>query len=316
MLISASRRTDIPAFYSEWFFRRLQAGFVLVRNPVDSRTVYRVELTPDVVDGIVFWSKNPAPMFSAYASELRQLRERIPFYFQFTVNGYGPELEPEVPAREQLCATFAALAEEFGRDAVVWRYDPIILTERSSFSEQIRNFTFLVEKLAPCTTECIISFLDLYRKTARNMRHIPFTLPTAAQQLQLAAELAAVAAGYGITLNACCETPELAHAGVGQARCIDPERISRLRGGERLTVRKDRNQRPDCGCAAAIDIGAYNTCRHGCLYCYANASPVSAMRQSSQCDPASPLLCGSLSPDDRLVEQRMSSLIDRQLPLL
>lgn len=315
MLISASRRTDIPAFYSEWFFRRMRAGFVLVRNPVDSHTVYRVALTPEVVDGIVFWSKNPAPMLRAHAAGLRQLREQIPFYIQFTVNGYGPELEPGVPERNQLCTTFAALAKEFGREAVVWRYDPIILTERLSFAEQIRNFTFLAEKLAPCTTECVISFLDLYRKTARNMRHIGFTLPTAAQQLELAAKLAAVAAGYGITLNACCEIPELSHAGVGQARCIDPERISRLRGGEHLTVPKDRNQRPNCGCAAAIDIGAYNTCRHGCLYCYANASPTSAMRQSSQCDPISPLLCGSLSPDDRLIEYRMTSLIDRQLPL-
>lgn len=310
MIISASRRTDIPAYFSDWFFNRLSAGFVLVRNPMNPRQISRVALTPDVVDGFVFWTKNPAPMLDRLS-----LLQDYPFYFQLTLTAYGRDVEAGLPGKgEALVPTFVRLAEAIGPERVIWRYDPIFLSETYTADYHLRWFGQLARRLSPCTRRCTISFIDFYRGTERQMADLNL-LPFPAQaQAELARRLAEIAHGYGLAIDTCAEAMDLSAYGIGHAHCIDGALLSRL-GGVPLAVSPDKNQRPACGCAESIDIGAYNTCRNGCRYCYANYIPSTITANAARHDPHSPLLIGDLADDDRVVERKMASLRIEQLRL-
>lgn len=310
MIVSASRRTDIPARYGEWFFNRIREGFVLVRNPYNFRQVSRIALTPDAVDGIVFWTKNPLPL-------LPRLEELAPYpwYVQFTLTAYGADVEPDLPSKERiLVPVFQRLAKEAGRDRLVWRYDPIFLGGRYTEEYHCRRFRQLAEQLAGSTDTCVVSFLDWYRNTERNMGELAPRVPDGNGQERLLARLEKIAAECGITLAACAETHDFRAVGVGRAHCIDAGRLERI-GGVRLSAKKDPNQRAECGCAAAVDIGTYGTCPNGCRYCYANADGAAARRAAGRHDPASPLLIGQLQEGDVVTERKMPALADRQLSL-
>lgn len=308
MILSVSRRTDVPAFYAPWFFNRLKAGYACARNPMNPRQVSRVSLSPDVVDAIVFWTKNPLPMLG----RLRELSSYM-YYFQFTLTGYGPDVEPGLPSKRQvLVPAFQRLSQAIGPDRVIWRYDPIFLSDTYTPAYHRRAFAALAQALAPFTRTCTISFLDHYRKTERNMAPLSLRPFPPEQQLELAEAMAAIARRHGLQINTCAESLELSHLGIGHARCIDPQLLERLLGCP-LHLPKDKNQRPACGCAPAVDIGAYNTCRHGCRYCYANFSASTVAAQSSRHDPASPLLVGSLLPEDKVVLREGASCRERQL---
>lgn len=310
MIVSASRRTDIPAYYSDWFFRRLQEGDVLVRNPMNARQIWRVSLSRTVVDGIVFWTKNPAPMLE----RLGEL-EAYPFYFHFTLNAYGREVEPNVPAKnEVLVPVFQKLSARVGKERVVWRYDPIFLSDTYSLEYHTRAFEKLARALSGYTEECIVSFLDLYHNTASRMHPLRPIGETAAQQLEILCRFAETGRKYGIKLSTCAEKIDARALGVAPAHCIDRTRLERI-GGFRLSVGKDQNQRPECGCAASVDIGSYHTCPHGCLYCYANAGPAVAKKNFQRHDPSAPLLFGEVGPEDTVKERRMTSCKEIQTSL-
>lgn len=307
MIISASRRTDIPAYYSDWFFNRLREGYVLIRNPMNPHQVSKVILTPETIDSIVFWTKNPIPMLGRL-SEL----EPYPYYFQFTLNAYGKDAEPNLPSKNSvLIPAFQQLSRAVGRERVVWRYDPVFLSEKYTMEYHIRYFRSLAARLGEYTEKCTVSFIDLYTKTVRNTRPLKIQPETHAQQIELMERFAETAETYGLTLDTCAEPADFSSLGVGHAHCIDRERLERI-SGYRLSVGKDVNQRPACGCAASIDIGAYNTCRNGCLYCYANYSFDTVLRNSAAHDPKSPLLFGQLSPDDVVRERVGGSYRDYQ----
>ena len=310
MIISASRRTDIPSYYSEWFFNRLREGYVLVRNPMNFRQVSKIDLSPEVVDGIVFWTKNPAPMMK----RLEEL-EGYNYYFQFTLTAYGPAPPPAPPPKTKvLVPLFRQLSEEIGKEKVIWRYDPIFLNETYTIEYHCNCFERLASELARYTEKCTISFLDFYRKTERNMR--PFHIQPVAvwQQTELAERLAGIAKRYGLGLDTCAESGDFGKFGIGHACCIDKERLERI-GGYKLKVRKDKNQRPECGCAQSIDIGAYHTCKNGCRYCYANYSRISADNNFHRHDPSSPLLSGEIDENDKIKERDVRSLTDGQMTL-
>lgn len=295
MIISASRRTDIPAFYAEWFFKRIHQRTVLVRNPMNFHHISQVDLSPDVVDGIVFWTKNPAPMLP----RLDELRAYT-YYFQFTLNAYGKDVEPHVPSKNEIVIpAFQKLSQRIGKDKVIWRYDPILLNADYSMTYHLRYFQSLAAKLSGYTEKCTISFLNMYKKTERNLRPLAVFAPTADQKTELMQRLAETAKQFGIVCDTCAEEMDFGQWGIGRARCIDNERLGRL-GGYTLFVAKDKNQRPDCGCAASIDIGAYNTCEHGCRYCYANFSTVMVQKNAGVHDRESPLLYGHVGEEDRI----------------
>lgn len=302
MIISASRRTDVPACYSEWFFNRLQAGFVLVRNPWNPRQVSKISLSPEVVDGFVFWTKNPRPMLP----RLKELHA-YPYYFQFTLTPYGRDVEPGLPEKQEvLLPAFRQLSAAVGKERVVWRYDPVFLSNAYTMEYHRKAFADMARQLAGFTETCTVSFLDLYRDTPGKIRPWGITPPDARQQRELLAQFAQTARQAGMVLDTCAE-PETGQAlGVPQAHCIDRARLARI-GGIPLSVERDKHQRPGCGCAASVDIGAYQTCPHGCVYCYATKRVLTAQEHYQQHDPHSPLLFGRLGPQDRVQERRMMS---------
>lgn len=304
MIISASRRTDIPAFYSEWFMRRLHEGYVLVKNPFNTKQISRVSLRPEDVECFVFWTKNAAPMLR-YIDELREL----PCYFQFTITPYGREVEPQLPPKAEVMRTFQRLSEELGAGRVIWRYDPILLTAQHTVEWHMEQFTAMLEQLAPYTDCCVFSFLDMYQKTERNTRALGLEEISREQMEQLAAHMAAACRARGITLQSCSEAIDLSALGIGHGACIDKQRIERVTGYP-IKVKKDATQRGTCGCMKSVDIGAYNTCRHLCRYCYANFNDKLVQAQSEGHDDASPLLTGTIPPGARVSERRVEHLRD------
>lgn len=310
MIISASRRTDISTYYSEWFFNRLREGYVLVRNPMNARQISRISLSPEAVDGIVFWTKNPVPMLS----RLGEL-EPYPYYFQFTLTAYGRDVEPNLPGKNGvLIPAFQELSRMAGRERVVWRYDPIFLSDRYTVEYHCRYFRVLAAKLGEYTEKCTVSFLDFYRSTARNMRSLHIREMTAAQQREMMERFSEIAGEYGLYIDTCSEAISLEDLGVSHASCVDRERLERI-GGYRLNVGRDRNQREECGCAASVDIGAYDTCGNGCLYCYATDSPPRAAERVRAHRPDSPILFGTVGPEDVIREREAVSLREQQLSL-
>lgn len=302
MIISASRRTDIPTYYSEWLFNRLREEYVLVRNPMNTHQIGRISLSPDVVDGLVLWTKNPIPMLG----RLHEL-EKYNFYFQFTLNAYGKDVEPNIPSKnDTIIPAFIQLSKAVGRDRVIWRYDPILLNADYTMEYHCKYFKRLAAKLSEYTEKCTVSFLDLYKNTARNVQPLQIQVETHDQQLDLLSTFSEIAHHYGIYIDTCAEAIELNGLQIPHACCIDKERLERL-GHRQLKVEKDKNQRPECGCVASIDIGAYNTCKNGCLYCYANYSGKTVEANSEKHNPNSPLLFGEVGEDDKVIERKVKS---------
>ena len=307
MIISVSRRTDIPNYYSEWFLNRTKEGFVLVRNPVNFRQISRIRLAPDVVDGIVFWTKNPAPIIS----RLPELDEYM-YYFQFTLTPYGKDIEPNIPEKSRVLAVFKRLSEMIGPDRVIWRYDPILINEKYTVAYHLDAFGRMAEELRNYTRKVTISFVDEnYRGVKLSLRKLalsPFSVET---QVDLASRLAEIARSCGLAIDACAEKIDLQRFGIEHARCIDDRLFEKLLGC-RLNVDRDKNQRPECRCATSIDIGMYNTCFNGCLYCYANYNPKIVARNFAEHNPLSPLLIGEIGIDDRITEREVRSCKDTQ----
>ena len=285
MIVSASRRTDIPAFYMEWMLARLRAGFALVRNPMNPAQVRRVGLTPEEADCIVFWSKNPAPLL-ARIGELESFG--IPFGINFTLNAYRADFEPRLPPVETRLDTFRALAGRIGRRKMTWRYDPILFTPEYDETFHIDRFGRLAQALAGHTERCIVSFLDFYARTVRNTAGKSVCDPPPKDRNRLAAELARIGREYGIEVEACAESGLCLPAGA----CIGSSWVRAI-CGRGIDERKDPGQRPLCNCVRSADIGSVNCCPHGCLYCYANRTPGSARKNAAAYDPASPFLCSS-----------------------
>ena len=292
MILSVSRRTDIPAFYADWFFNRLQEGFVCVRNPMNRCQISKINISPDLIDCIVFWSKNPKPMLN----RLDLLNEYM-YYFQFTINPYNTELELCVPKKESIITTFKQLSDKIGCKRVIWRYDPILLTDIIDISYHLHYFESIAKRLYGYTNTCVISFVDQYKKVQRNLKNTMVREPRANEILNLAMGLVEIAGKYEIKIQSCAEEIELTQLGIFHGRCIDNILIEDLLG-IKLIVSKDKNQRAECGCVQSIDIGEYNTCAHNCLYCYANFNKDLVDRKRMLHDPYSPLLIGNIEATD------------------
>jgi len=272
MIISASYRSDIPAFHGDWFLAALAAGEVAVANPYSQRP-YRVDLRPEAVDGYVFWTRNARPFARALAAVAAQAK---PFVVQYTILGYPRAIDPNVIDPSLAIDNARALAGAYGQRAVVWRYDPILLTPETEAGWHRANFARLADALAGTTDEVVVSFAQLYAKAARNLAKagIAWRVPEPAEQAALIADLGAIAAGRGIALSLCTQ-PDLAAA--PPARCIDAGRLADIAG--RPVAAATKGNRPGCLCAQSRDIGAYDSCVHGCRYCYAVADHEAVQRR-------------------------------------
>lgn len=304
MIISASRRTDIPAFYPEWFRNRLKAGEVLVPNPYNRKKVSRIKLSPDTVDCIAFWTKNPEPLIP-YLREIEDMGYR--YYIQMTITDYEEDIEPGVPCTEESIATFLLLSERIGKRRMDWRFDPILLNEKYTLDYHEEKFATMCQWLHKAATRCIISFVDEY-KDGR------FPEMEREEIEEMAKRLSKIAAEYKLPLYTCAEKTDLSRYGIPHGACIDKKRIRQVTG-YRLDLKKDTGQRPACGCGESIDIGVYDTCLNGCRYCYATGTLESARRKHQQHDPESPLLVGHLRGDEVITDREVRSNLDNQLSL-
>ena len=305
MILSASRRTDIPCYYAEWFFNRIRAGYVLTRNPMNHAQLFRVPLTPDIVDCIVFWTKDAQNMIP-YLSTLDERGYR--YCFQFTLTPYGHDLEPGLRDKAAIQETFCTLSEKIGHERVLWRYDPIVLNDIYDISYRLEQFQIMCRALAPYTCRVTVSFVDLYPKLRTSLiRPI-----TSAEIEILSHHLSGIAQAYGLDICACCESRDLTSYGIRPAACVDRALLSSI-CGEPLDIPRDANQRPGCGCAASIDIGAYDTCPNGCVYCYANHSVAAARRRYAQHDPTSPLLFGNVQEGESIRTRKVRSYCTQQV---
>lgn len=297
MIISASRRTDIPAFYTDWFFHRIRAGFVYVRNPMNPCRISKINLSPEAVDGFVFWTKNPAP----FLSRLKEL-EVYPYYFQFTLTPYDRDIECHLPPKTQLTDTFRQLSEQIGPERIIWRYDPLLLSDTITPEYHWQHFGEIAARLSGYTHQCVISFLDNYTKL--NVRLKSQYIRTLSQEeiYTTVRQLSEIAQYYRIRLQTCAEPYDLSEFGIERGHCIDPS-LFYYHSNCQLPFIKDKNQRPECGCAQSTDIGEYNTCRHQCVYCYANSSPASVQKKAERHFPGSPLLTGEVSEKDIIGER-------------
>lgn len=291
---------------------RLRAGFLLVQNPFNAHKFSRVELAPDKIDAIVFWTKNPKPLLK-HLKEIDAMGYK--YYFQFTLTGYPNQIEPFVPHLNETLSTFKQLSEQIGARKVVWRFDPIVISDITDEKYILSNFEKLTKTLCNYTKRVVISYADFYKKVLKNIdkmtkeHNIKFydinLTPDQIERISL--NISNIAKEHSLEIFSCAEKLNLSHCGINHGKCIDDELISKL-FGLRLDISKDKNQRDECGCVQSKDIGQYNTCTHVCLYCYANNDKTLASKNKDKHDPSKPTLIGNGIPIS-LVEKKQLSFL-------
>jgi DNA repair photolyase len=296
MVISASRRTDIPAFYTEWFMNRVREGVFTSINPFNRTQQKVVSLDPKDVDAIVFWTKYPAPLIK-HLTTLDDLGFR--YYFQFTLNDYPDIFEPKVPPLNERLDGFRRLSDMIGKHKVIWRYDPIILSNRTPLEYHIEKFDFLAGQLASYANRVMISFLDLYGKVLPKLKRLEESQDVRVEDLMnekkrdelfaLMKNVSNVAKRHGLEVYSCAEKIDLDPFSVNHGACIDQNLINKIFDLS-LEAPKDKSQRTDCLCAESIDMGTYNTCRFNCVYCYANHNANASEQNWRRHIPTSPTL--------------------------
>lgn len=304
MIISASRRTDIPAFHAKWMMNRLREGFAYVRNPFNARQVSKVSLARANAEAIVFWTKNAGNMLPCL-DELEGMGYR--YLFQYTLTPYGRNIEPGLDKRRAMEA-FLQLAGWIGKGRVIWRYDPILLTDEWTAEKHVRMFEKMCARMEGATERCVISFVDLYASVRRRAPEI--AAPDEREMRQLAREIAGMARAHGMVPSACAETIDLSSEGIEPRGCIDQRDMESLLGVP-ISAVKDAAQRTACRCIKSVDIGAYDTCAHDCVYCYAKTGKGTA----GACSPESPVLSGVIGENDRITERKEKKIVPGQLSL-
>ena len=305
MIINTGGRTDTVQYYSDWLLRRFAEGSVLVRNPRFPEKVTRYRLDPAVVDCVVFCSKNYEPILPC----LSEITDRFNTYFFYTITAYGRDMEPGVPSVEQGMATLKRLSAQVGCQRVVWRYDPVLLSETYTTAVHARTFERMAAELAPYVSFCVFSFVEPYRKLNRTM---PELLPLLEEERDYMAELlGGIAAHHNLRLRLCGSADDYTRFGVERAGCARLDEMGAA-NGVRFRPHKHKGMRPGCGCMEMRDIGAYNSCPNGCRYCYANADARSAARVCrTRHDPASPMLLGNVRPGDVVTDAEQHSFLVR-----
>jgi len=273
MIISASRRTDIPAFYTEWFMNRIRAGFCTVPNPFNPNQISNISLAPEYVDLFVFWTRNPKPIIP----HLKELNARgFSYYFLYTLIDNPQILDPKSPSPEISLDTFRKLSDLIGPEKIIWRYDPIVLSNVTNIEFHKQRFEFIADKLRGHTFRCIISFVDIYKKIEGRIKRLNnngFILKELndANSSDLLSFLADTAGKNGIEIESCASEIDLSGFGIPAGKCIDDIYIAEI-FGKRLNLKKDPSQRKNCGCVLSKDIGMYDSCLYECQYCYATTS--------------------------------------------
>ena len=296
MILSVSKRTDIPRFYSPWFFNRIKEGFVIIRNPYNYNQVSRIKITPDVVDCIVFWTKDPILMMDKL-----DLIKDYNYYFQFTITPYDKSIEENLRPKKDIINTFIELSKKIGKEKVIWRYDPILISDKYTLEYHKKLFNRMCELLSPYTDKCIISFLDEYKKVSKNVSASSIRYLTQDEMIVFGREFSEIAKKYNLKIDTCAEEIDLSMYGIGHSSCIDKDKIEEITG-YKFDKLKYLNQRSNCMCYESIDIGQYDTCVNNCLYCYATRNYDLALKRFKEHNPDSAILFGEY--DEKLVKEK------------
>ncbi|BEU87938.1 DUF1848 domain-containing protein [Selenomonas sp. TAMA-11512] len=301
MILNTGNRTDIPGFYSTWLYNRIEAGEVLTRNPYNPTYLTRYRLTPDLVDIIIFTTKNPEPMLDRlnFLSAYRT-------FWGITITPYSSDIEPYVPPVNTVIDQVIALSKHIGKRCVHWRYDPICITDKYTIEYHKRAFRNIAEKLSSHIDACVISFIDLYKKTRRNFPEAREV--SREEQHELSAYFSSIAKETGITLRTCLEGEDLRMYGIDTTGCMTKAVLEHAIG-ETLHIPVLSRARDGCDCLLGNDIGTYNTCGHFCRYCYANEDPHLVRHFRARHDPSSPLLIGHVHPGDTIHDAKQESYI-------
>lgn len=305
MILNTGSRTDIPAYYSDWFYNRIKEGYVLSRNPYYPTQITRYLLKPEVIDIMIFCTKNPFPMLDRIS-----LLSGFDMFWFVTITPYGKEMEPHVPPKEQVIVYFQRLSELIGRERVSWRYDPVFVTERYSVDYHIEQFHQMAKVLSEYTNQCVVSFIDLYEKTKRNFAGIRSV--TGEEQEKIIAAFSEIAKENGLQIHLCCENAGLVRENVDADGCMSRTVLEKALGC-RLKVPQKKMARKECSCLLGADIGAYNTCGHGCLYCYANYDMETVVKNRKLHNASSSLLIGEVTKHDVIKQAEQKSWKDGQL---
>lgn len=305
MIINTGMRTDIPAFYSEWFVNRLRDGFVYTRNPYNPIQVTKYRLTPDVVDIIAFCTKNPAPMMP-YMDLLKPYGQ----YWFVTITPYGKEIEPNVPDKKTVMHNFIELSRIVGKDSMGWRYDPIMITDVYSVERHISDFEDMTRMLAGYTNTCVISFIDIYKKVQRNFPQAKTVSKN--DRILLGREFVRIGKKYDMVIRPCAEGAELSEYGADCSGCMTKYTFENAIHGK-LNTPTTKSQRNECACLLGKDIGQYDTCGHLCKYCYANSNVEAVKINMRNHNPKSPFLIGELQPGDVIHDAKQEKWRDDQL---
>ena len=306
MIINTGSRTDIPAFFSKWFFNRIEEGFVCTRNPYNN-DIYKYPLDSKIIDCLCFCTKNPKPMLK----NLDRLNDFNQFWF-VTITPYSRDIEVNVPDFKRVIKSFKELSETLGANKVSWRYDPIFITEKYSIDFHVDMFERMVFELHEYTDDCTISFIDLYQKVLRNFSQAKEV--SKSEQLMIGEEFAKIAKKYDIQMKTCVEGTLLDKFGFDSSGCMTQNVIERAIGNN-LKIPKGKYRTRECDCIFGRDIGVYNTCLHGCKYCYANFSTKLVKMNFRLHNPDSPLLIGNVD-GEKIKEVKEPSYIERQQKLI
>lgn len=327
IIVSVSRRTDIPAFYAEWFMNRVRAGYCLVPNPMNPTQVSCVHLHESRVLAFVFWTRNPRPLMQ-YLDELNSFGFEGRYYFNFTLMNNPRAIDTKGPSRDEAIRTFRELAGRIGAERVIWRYDPIVLSNITPPDFHLEQFKYIAQALEGSTKRCVISLVDNYKKikerfAALKKQGVLITQgrqsdPNKATEVaDMLTEMARLAHTHGMEIQSCAEPYDLSSYSIAHGKCIDDAYMRNVLGIQVPDLKKDAAQREHCGCVESRDIGAYDTCLFGCQYCYATTSFETAAANYRTHDPSSPMLFGQPTEEARSrckdVSPNQSQLKQKQL---
>lgn len=305
MIINTGGRTDTVQYYSEWLLRRFEEGYALSRNPLFPHKVSRLELSPDVVDCVVFCSKNYRPILP----RLREMTDRFNSYCYYTITAYGRDVEPGVPSIEESIQTLKELSSIVGKQRVAWRYDPVLLTKAYTVERHLETFDYMAARLTPHVDRCIFSFVEIYEKVKFNMPEL--VMLTEEHIEELARGFGEIAARYGLHLQTCGTNGDFSRFGIHPSGCMTLDVLGQANGVKFRNL-KHKGMRHGCHCMEARDIGAYDSCPNGCKYCYANKDPRKAAENFKLHDPTSLLLLGHVGPDDVITQSAQRSFLEKE----
>ena len=303
MIINTGSRTDTVQYYSDWLLKRFEEGFVYSRNPLFPNIVTRYELNPNILDCVVFCSKNYEPILD----RLTEITDKFNTYFHYTITAYGRDIEPNVPTIDESIETLIKLSKIVGKQRIAWRYDPILLTKKYTKQVHYNTFDYISKRLSPHIDRCIFSFVDMYKKLETNMPEI--IILNNNDKIEIAKNIGSIAKKHNIIIQTCATIEDFKQFGILQSGCMTSEILG---NANNITFKKVRHSgnRQGCKCIENRNIGDYDTCPNGCKYCYANNNPEIAQENYKKHNPNDLMILGNLKPTDEIQQSNQKSYLE------